>query len=145
MSQLPQEVIDQYVTPFENTCHYSIEGKGYIIWRLGTGDNIELLHIRTYKKRQGIGRQLFYGMLELLEYCPPYYSIFGFTRSTNDEAQRFYGALGFNLQPINGIYLDGTATLFWQSYKQLVHNKNEWCDHEDTLRSTSLPTIIKRR
>ena len=97
---------------------------GYIIWRRGTGDNVELLHIKTVEKGKGFGRRLFYDMLTGLTLDPPYYSIFGFTRTSNEDAQAFYGALGFNLQSIEGLYKDGTAVMFWQSYEKLVEEMN---------------------
>lgn len=102
---------------------------GYIIWRVGTGENVELLHIKTVDKGKGWGRSLFYQMLIRLQTDPPYYSIFGFTRTSNEEAQAFYGALGFNLQPIEGLYKDGTAVMFWQSYEKLVEEMNTYENH----------------
>lgn len=103
-----------------------LQGKGYIAWRFGTGDNIELLHIKTFHKGQGYGRELFYLMLSKLKKNPPYYSIFGFTRIPNEEAQAFYGALGFELQQVNGVYKDGGAILFQQSYKKLLEEKETY-------------------
>ena len=118
------EFITYKVEPYQDVSYRSIAEVGYIVWRRGTGDNIELLHIRTDQKGQGYGRRLFDLFLLNLKSSPPYYSVFGFTRTSNEEAKLFYGALGFNLQPIEGLYKDGTAVMFWQSYKVLVEKNN---------------------
>lgn len=116
------ELVDKY-----GDCRYHyIPDQGYIIWRLGTGDNTELLHIRTFEKGQGYGRKLVYMMLDRLKWNPPYHSIFGFTRVSNVEAQNFYGALGFELQETKGVYADGRAILFWQSYEELLKRRDEY-------------------
>lgn len=117
------DFLGRYVTPFEGVSYIYKEDKGYIVWRLGTGDNVELLHIRTFKKGLGYGRQLFYGMLNGVK---TYYSVFGFTRVGNQEAHAFYGALGFNLQTVSGLYQEGSAILFWQSYEKLLEARSEY-------------------
>lgn len=131
------------IEPF-NQCSWISSINGYIVWRTGTGLNIELLHIRSYLKGIGIGRRLVYDMLRSLKSSPPYHSVFGFTRSSNTEAQRFYGALGFNLQPFMGLYKEGTAVLFWQSYEALVELMNRYTN-ENSLHSKAQPTTVKRR
>lgn len=120
---------DTYVIPFGvvESC-YDPE-VGFIAWRRGTGGNVELLHLRSFSAGCGYGRQLVYAMLEQLRKEPPYYSVFGFTRVGNDEAQRFYGALGFNLQTVCGLYAEGEAVLFWQDYQELLRRKEECEDH----------------
>ncbi len=110
---------EEYINDFKNINYIFKNDHGFIVWRLGTGKNIELLHIKTFKKRQGIGKKLFIEMLKKLEINKPYYSIFGFTRVDNIEAQNFYVALGFNIEQVNGLYKDGKCKLFWQSYKKL--------------------------
>lgn len=117
--QLDEHFKNQYIAPFKDLYYYFNNKKGFIVWRFGTGNNVELLHIKTFKKRQGYGKQLFKEMLYQLLNKPPYYSIFGFTRVDNKEAQLFYKALGFNIQDIDGIYADGKCKLFWASYKEL--------------------------
>lgn len=117
------EFSQKYLFPFGTIRHYYSKDSGYIVWRLGTGENAELLHIRTFHKGRGYGRELVYHMLDQLSYNPPYYSVFGFTRTSNEEAQRFYGALGFNLHLVDGLYAEGTAIMFWQSYERLLAEK----------------------
>lgn len=117
---------DQYITPYTRVCYAGEEANGFIAWRLGTGGNVELLHIKTKVKGKGHGRRLFYKMLDCLRNHPPYYSVFGFTRVSNEEAQSFYGALGFDIQDVAGVYADGRALLFWQSYETLLERMNEY-------------------
>lgn len=109
-----------YLNPFRNVDWVYEEDKGFIVWRRGTGDNVELLHIRTFTTGNGYGRHLFYRMLKDLAEKPPYYSVFGFTRVSNKEAKAFYAALGFKLSTVDGLYKDGSAVMFWQSYTRLV-------------------------
>ena len=116
---------DCYLEPYGKVNYCWTLGLGYIVWRRGTGDNVELLHIRTFHPGRGDGRGLVYQMLDALISSPPYYSVFGFTRTSNEEAQRFYGALGFNLQPVVGLYAEGTAVMFWQSYAELRRLQTE--------------------
>ncbi len=104
------------------------DSTGFIEWIRGTGDNVELTNIRTYRKGHGHGRELFYQMLRRLGiYHPPFYSVYGFTRVSNSEAQAFYAALGFEIQEIHGVYKDGRAVLFWQDYVVLVERMNVSC------------------
>lgn len=110
--------LTKYVTRYQGVS-YLANSKGFIAWRRGTGDNVELLHIKTHEKGRGYGRALVYQMLDSLRDDPPYATIFGFTRSSNEESQQFYGALGFNLQVVEGLYQEGTAVLFHQNYEQL--------------------------
>ena len=112
---------EKYINPFKEVS-FIYDDRGFIVWRPGTGDNTELLHIRTFKKRKGYGKQLFLEMLELLKANPPYYSIFGFTRVDNIEAHNFYTALGFTLETINGLYHAGECRVFWAPYRSLLDN-----------------------
>lgn len=115
-----ESFLEEYIDPFTDVSFIYDEDRGYIVWRLGTGQNVELLHIRTFEHGQGYGKELFHLMLDALKDDAPYYSIFGFTRVSNNEAHNFYAALGFELQPIKGLYKDGLAIMFWQSYYVLL-------------------------
>ena len=122
--------LKEVIIPFKNV-EYIYNDSGYIVWREGTGNNVELLHIRTFEKGKGYGRKLVYAMLNTMS--PPYYSIFGFTRTSNIEAQNFYAVLGFKLQPIEGVYKDGNGFLFWQSYDLLrKYNAHSICSESRT-------------
>lgn len=118
-----EEFQRDYVDPFERADYWYETGVGFIVWRVGTGRNVELLHVRSFSLRQGHGRFLVYKMLDELSRSPPYYSVFGFTRTSNERAADFYRSLGFNLQPVNGLYRDGTAVMFWAEYNTLVERK----------------------
>lgn len=110
---------EKYIFPFRGVEHHYDTTVGFVVWRRGTGDNVELLHIRTFNPGRGDGRRLFHIMLNRLATRPPYHSIFGFTRVGNEEAKAFYGALGFHLQIVEGLYAEGRATIFWQKYEVL--------------------------
>ncbi len=132
-----REFKDQYVLPYSKP-RYFIDGRrGFIVWRMGTGMNVELLHIRANEQRQGYGRQLFYHMLESLvveKVMTPYYSVFGFTRVSNHRSKEFYKSMGFSLQSIQGLYYDGEAIMFWQEFPILLQRKEE---HENIIPSTT--------
>lgn len=113
----------KYLLPYTGLSHISLPN-GFIVWRQGTGGNVELLHIKTYAPGQGTGRQLVVAMLEHLKTQPPYCTVFGFTRTCNEASQKFYTALGFELTPVKGVYQDGSAVLFSQEYKTLLEFNN---------------------
>lgn len=121
-----EEMRDKYIRPFKGVSYVYYPLTGFIAWRLGTGNNIELLHLRTTILRKGHGRELFYAMLTTLKYHPPYFSVFGFTRVSNDRAVAFYEAMGFKIQLIDGLYKDGEAYMFWAEYTELMKKKEEY-------------------
>lgn len=129
----------RYVKPFAAVTHHYDPDRGFIVWRQGTGANVELLHIRTFTRGKGFGRGLVYHMLDVLSQEPPYHSVFGFTRADNLGAKQFYGALGFSLQELNGLYEDGKATLFWAAYQQLLKKRDAY---EDRLRCAPRATEV---
>lgn len=93
---------------------------GFIGWRWGTGDNVELVDLQvTGVPRSGGGRRLLVEMLRTLKRSPPHATVFGFTRSSNLDAQRFYAAMGFTLSTVVGVYADGSATVFSARYDDL--------------------------
>jgi GNAT superfamily N-acetyltransferase len=100
-------------------CVHESDEDGVIGWRWGTGDNVELTHLRATQNRNGHGRRLLVGMLLALRAEPPYCTVFGFTRTGNLVAQEFYRAMGFTLTPVAGVYADGAAVLFSARYDDL--------------------------
>ena len=93
---------------------------GFIGWRWGTGDNVELVDLQVNgAPRTGGGRRLLTEMLRALKASPPYATVFGFTRSPNLDAQRFYAAMGFALSTVVGVYADGSAVVFSARYSDL--------------------------
>lgn len=111
----------KYVDPFKEV--YTVNNTdGYIVWRIGTGWNIELLHLRAYQPGNGAGTRLFREMLSRIEQSGqrPYATVYGFTRTTNYPAKKFYQSLGFSLSYVSGVYADGDAVVFSQSYERLI-------------------------
>jgi ribosomal protein S18 acetylase RimI-like enzyme len=120
VDKLQNEFMQKYVLPFDSVS-YEYDGQaGFIVWRMGTGGNAELLHIKAYELREGLGRALLYKMLDRLADQPPYHTVYGFSRVSNKRAASFYKAMGFHLVPVDGVYKDGKAIMFWQEYSQLV-------------------------
>lgn len=111
----------KYVDPFTDV--YTVNNSdGYIVWRVGTGWNIELLHLRAYQPGNGAGKRLFLAMLSRIEQQGPrpYATIYGFTRTSNYLAKKFYRSLGFSLSYVSGVYADGDAVVFSQRYERLI-------------------------
>lgn len=122
-----KQVKDKYITPFGNPHYFYSRDNGFIAWRMGTGLNIELLHIRAWELRKGSGRKLLYHMLNRLGTEPdmrPYHSVYGFTLVTNERAIEFYESMGFDIQHLYntpGIYKDAESTvLFSQRFTTLL-------------------------
>jgi RimJ/RimL family protein N-acetyltransferase len=116
----PKVLID----PYCRASYRLLPDGSYIVWRVGTGENVELLHLRVVNQNEGTGTALFRMMLEALRENPPYYTVFGFTRSSNRVAQAFYHYMGFDLAEVKGVYRDGSAILFSREYEDLcrLHN-----------------------
>lgn len=96
---------------------------GYIVWRRGTGDNVELLYIKGTEK--GEGYRLFLSMLHALKRDPPYEgkgTVFGFTRESNLNAMAFYDRQGFSLSRVRGVYAEGTAVCFSARWVDLLRH-----------------------
>ncbi len=97
-----------------------IEGPtGYIVWRVGTGGNTELLHLYAYPSRKNHGKSLLKRMLKELVKDPPYSTVYGFCLASNTEAKKFYEAVGFDVSFVKGVYREGGAYLFSQEYSKL--------------------------
>jgi len=93
--------------------------QGHLVWKFGTGDNIELFDIEVEEKQKGYGTQLVKMLLEAVaQYHPS--SIYGFTAGNNIVAQSFYRALGFESVPLGDLYKNKAGVIFfWQNYKEL--------------------------
>lgn len=110
---------EQDVKPFAEIFVHT-DDTGYIVWRLGTGNNVELLHIEVKQQNRGNGTALLKKMLERLLDNPPYCTVFGFTRVDNTDAQKFYQRRGFDTTLVRGVYADGLAVIFSAEYAKLV-------------------------
>lgn len=131
-----EDVYVRYVMPYDNVDWAWDALEGFVAWRRGTGDNVELLHIRANGLRCGNGRRLVYRMLDELKANPPYHSVFGFTRVSNERAREFYAAMGFDLTPVPHVYADGSGIMFSQSYARLLEVRKK---HESALRRKARP------
>lgn len=114
---------DEHISTYR-PMYYVEDERGYIVWRIGTGHNVELLHIRAKEPRRGYGTSLVVTMLrdveaEIARTNQVPHSVFGFTRQSNEAALAFYGSLGFTLDPILDLYREGPAVLFSQEYARL--------------------------
>jgi ribosomal protein S18 acetylase RimI-like enzyme len=107
--------LGEHVTTYSRTGYHADE-TGYIVWRVGTGRNVELLHLRAYTPRRGHGTQLLKRMLHSLTMDPPYSSVFGFCLGSNLPAWEFYRKMGFILTRVAGVYAEGSAYVFSQRY-----------------------------
>ena len=118
--------VEKMINPFCDVQFYE-DDCGYIVWRVGTGSNVELLHIRTASLNRGAGRKLLTAMAYRLRANPPYATVFGFVRVENQAAHRFYKSLGFSLSLVWGVYADGMAVVFsinWADLERtLLHDK----------------------
>ena len=113
-------IIAKHVCPYEEVDYYEIEGEGYIVWRRGTGDNVEMLHLKAERTLEGIGSRLIKAMLVRLRLDrPPYETVYGFCRTNNFQAIGFYERLGFDISVVKGVYRDGDAVVFSAKYKDL--------------------------
>lgn len=122
----------KYVAKFSPQSYLFSPTYGFIVWRLGTGENVELLHIRVFKSGQGHGTKLISAMINELKKNPPFYSIFGFTLKSNTAAITMYKKAGFNIAECPFPYKGGPATVFSQSFEELclmeIHEKTNFAD-----------------
>lgn len=110
--------LEKHVHPYQEV-NFISRPSGYLVWRGGTGGNVEILHLRTYQQRKGHGRELLVEMLTRLRASPPYKTIYGFTLPVNEAGHLFYQAMGFVLSPVIGVYAAGSAKVFSADYDQL--------------------------
>lgn len=85
-----------------------LDGKGYIVYQCSTGENYEILFIEVAQKRKGYGKLL---IQEMCKKIKPYYSIFVVRRAINEEAGKFYRALGFEETLLKGLYKNEDAVI----------------------------------
>lgn len=118
---------DIHVEPYRRVDYLNYAGIGYLVWRVGTGGNVEILHLRIHKPGEGHGRRMLGAMLRCLSTSPPYATVFGFTRTGNTAAQAFYRDVGFTLTPVYGVYDEGDAVVFSARYSKLLEKlKDTW-------------------
>ena len=138
-----KEFEERYIEKFLPQYYLFSPRYGYIVWRLGTGENVELLHVRSFTPRQGVGTRLVKAMLRELIKNKPYYSVFGFSLANNTIAHEWYHSMGFNTQECGGPYKGDKAVIFWQSFdvlcKKLLKNDDGDPDlMQDVVKSKNL-------
>lgn len=93
--------------------------KGYIAWKIGTGENYEIILVESYGNHSGHGKEVFNQFLDKLQSNPPYESIYVFFRWNNKIAKNYYKKIGFKIKRLRGIYKDKLAGIGYNSYKNL--------------------------
>lgn len=110
-----EEFFGHYVQKYLSQYYMFFPGRGYIVWRFGTGENVELLHIRSFKTGQGLGPRLVKVMLRELKKNPPFYSIFGMMLAANEPVIKMYQKMGFNTMECPFPYKGGNSVMMYQS------------------------------
>ena len=113
-----ERFLRKYIHPFTDL-HYIFDERGFIVWRMGTGNNVELLHIKASEVRKGHGASLLKGMVKQLQDNPPHHSVFLFTRTGNESAKKFYEKFGFTLVDVGDLYAEGGTTIGVVSFAEL--------------------------
>ena len=112
----------EHLYPYNGLYQYqSIEG--YIVWRYGTGETVELLQLEASEHRKGYGTFLVKHMLSELSDHPSHYTVYGFTRERLIIAQIFYLSLGFKLIRLPDYYREGSGVLFSQKLSTLLERQ----------------------
>jgi len=110
--------LENKMKKFGEMYYIIIPDKGHLVWRYGTGDNVEIFDIEAYKKRQGVGKELFRMLIGELGENPPH-AIFAFVGDDNTDVQKFYKVLGFDIShELDHLYRYG-ARLVSASYKKV--------------------------
>lgn len=101
--------------------------EGYIAWRRGTGDNLEMLLTEASEKGQGFGTELFRKMIYKIEETKedyyPYYTVYDWILGERVPAQKFFEKLGFKLFHLgHSVYRDDDTILAVIPYAKLKEN-----------------------
>ena len=112
---------------YHEICQLYDKDVGYIVWRVATGDNLEMVFIETKEKGKGMGLQLYRWMAETVlgnPRCPkPYHSVYGFQLGSNVAARRFYEKMGWTYVDFGrSVYRDDTTAMVWITWKDLLRN-----------------------
>lgn len=118
-ADLQENFYKKYIEQYTSCKFIFVPKIGYIVWRLGTGENIELLHIRTFSQGKGHGGWLIKSMIFDLKNSPPYYSIFGFSLASNVRAIGMYRKAGFKIIECPFPYKYDKSIIFCESFVNL--------------------------
>ncbi len=119
-SETLEEFLAKYVKPYDDLRYAYWPNKGFIVWRLSTGENAELLHIKTFVRGKGYSKELVKAMLDGLRKTPPFFSVFGFALASRTDLREIYQHLGFHTtEDIPAPYKGGPSFIFYRSYEEL--------------------------
>jgi ribosomal protein S18 acetylase RimI-like enzyme len=113
--------LEEKLKPYQGCVTRYYPDLGYIVWREGTGNNLELLFIEVL--RTGAGALLIKEMVDELLRAgkEPYHSVFAFTLASNLKALVFYLKLGFrDIDLGRSIYRDEATVLLTTTWEDLV-------------------------
>lgn len=113
---------ETYIKKYETVWYLHNKHRGYIVWRLGTGQNVELLHIRAIEVHKGHGEYLMRMMTLQLKFNRPYHSVFVFTKKSNTDALNAYKHWGFQFTEIPNLYRDDGTMLGTISFTDLCNS-----------------------
>ena len=115
-----QAFLEKYIDKFKKLNFVFWPDKGFIVWRVSTGENAELLHIRTFVQGRGYSKELVREMVRRLQENPPFYSVFGFALASRTDLKKIYKRLGFNItDDMPAPYKGGPSFVFYQDYETL--------------------------
>lgn len=116
------ELIDR-IANYGDTKVYYVTDVGYVVYRIATGDNLEILFIESAVKDGAV--VALRRMIDILK-VKPYHSVFAFRLSGNERAAEFYRRLGFRMLRLGqSIYKDDETVLEWMPWDEFVTNIEE--------------------
>lgn len=90
--------------------------KGYLIWQVGTGGNVEITHLRVFEKRKGHATNFMKRFVRLIK---PYHSVYVFCLKSNKPALAAYRSFGFEFTEVPNLYRDDGTMLGTVTYTDL--------------------------
>jgi ribosomal protein S18 acetylase RimI-like enzyme len=98
---------------------------GYLVWRVSTGENVEMLFVEAATMNRGLGRKLYQRFVKILQGQDkePYHSVFAFRLGSNEVAKRFYDKMEWTQVDLGqSIYRDDHTVLMWITWQDLIKN-----------------------
>lgn len=118
-----EELLDR-LRPLRDVRYFYDAEVGYIAWRIGTGDNIEVLFMEGSPWYQGSsGVALYKKMVKyiLQTGTQPYHSVYAFRLKGNLLAEKFYQFFGWDQVNVGkDLYAGDEAVLVWISWEKLL-------------------------
>lgn len=116
------ELIDR-IANYGDAKVYYVTDVGYVVYRIATGDNLEIMFIESAVKDGAVvALQRMIGVLK----AKPYHSVFAFRLFGNERAAEFYRRLGFRTLHLGrSIYRDDETVLEWMPWDEFIVNVKE--------------------